>query len=164
MSQPSGPSLICIDRMFEGGPPESKGMSCHLVIEYWVYLSWILMDMDWWGDLVERVGLICDLVPQISFGCYSSILVPWDLLYWPFGSRVVLLGKPRRWLCGLAPLFAYITPFPLTITPFIIFPAWVHIASLGPHRVSLPIPLPQPWVKPRTMPWRLKQLKEKVKS
>ena len=32
--------------MFEGVPIESKGMSCHLVIEYWVYLSWILLGSE----------------------------------------------------------------------------------------------------------------------
>jgi len=33
------------------------------------------------GDLEERVGLVCALVPLISFGCYPWILVPWDVLY-----------------------------------------------------------------------------------
>ena len=140
LSQPCGPSPICIDRMFEGRPPESKGMSCHLVIEYWVYLSWILLGMDWWGDLAKRVGLVCALVPLISFGCYPGILVPWDLLYWPFGSRVVLLGKPQLWVCGPSPLSTYITPLH-SLYPHSSFipygstlPFWVHIgpASLSP--------------------------------
>ena len=49
--------------------------------------------------------------------------------------------KPRFWLRGPAPLSAYITPFPLIITPFIIPPTWVHIPLLGPHRVSSLLPL-----------------------
>jgi len=129
LSQPCGPSPICIDRMFEGGHPESKGMSCHSVIEYWVYLSWILVGMHWWGDLVEKVGLACAPVRLISFGCYPCILVPWDLPYWPFGSMVVLLGKPWFWVCGPTPLFAYTTPLSLIMLPFITSPTWVHIGS-----------------------------------
>ena len=152
LSQPCGPTPIYIDRMLEGVPPEPKGMSCHLVIEYWVYLSWILLGMDWWGDLAKRVGLVCAPIPLISFGCYPWILVLWDLLHWPFGSRVLLLGKPRLWVHGPAPLFVCITPLPLIILPFIISPTWVHIASLGLHRVNFPISLPLPWVRPGKMP------------
>jgi len=131
--------IICL----KGGPPKPKGMSCHLVIECWVYLSWILLGMDWWGDLAERVGLVCATIPLISFGCYTWILSPCNLLYWPFGSRVVLFGKPQLWVCG-------------PLLPFIFSPTRVHIPILGSHRASLPIPLPPPRVKLEWCPkdWR----------
>ena len=54
---------------------------------------------------------------------------------------MVFHGKPWFWLHGPAPSSAYITLFPFIITPFIISPTWVHIPPLGPHRVSMPLPL-----------------------
>ena len=54
---------------------------------------------------------------------------------------MVFHGKPRFQLHGPAPLSAYITLFPFIITPFIISPTWVHILPLGPHRVSMPLPV-----------------------
>jgi len=151
--------------MFQGGLPKCKGMHCHLIIKYWFYLSWILLGMDWWRCLAKRVGLVCALVPFISFGCYPWILVLWDLFYLPFGSRVVLIWKPSFWVHGHTPLPAHISPFPLNIPPFIFSLTWVHILILGPHWANLPIPFPQPWegVRPRMMPQRLKKLKKKVK-
>ena len=54
---------------------------------------------------------------------------------------MVFHGKLWFWLRGLAILFAYITPFPLIVRPFIISPTWVHIPPLGPHRVNTPLAL-----------------------
>ena len=54
---------------------------------------------------------------------------------------MVFHGKPPFWLSGPAPLSAYITLFQFITTLSIISHACVHIPTLGPHRVSLPLPL-----------------------
>jgi len=77
---------------------------------------------------------------------------------------MVFHEKPQFWLRCPAPLSSYTTPFLAIITPFIISPTWVHIPPLGPHRVSSPLPLPSPWVKPGMIPQKLMQLKRKIKA
>lgn len=47
----------------------------------------------------------------------------------------------RFWLHNISPLSTYITLFPFIINPLTIYLTWVHIPPLGPHRVSMSLPL-----------------------
>ena len=46
----------CHDHMFEGGPLESKGMPCHLEIEYCNLLIMDTFGHGLMGDSTERMG------------------------------------------------------------------------------------------------------------
>jgi len=74
------------------------------------------------------------------------------------------MGNPDFGCVVSLPDTTYITPRPLILAPFISFPIRALMCPLGPHRVSLPLPLSTPWVGPKMMPQRLMQLKKKIKS
>ena len=79
---PCGPSPICHDCMFEGGPPESKGMPCHLEIECCSLLIMGTSGHAFMGGFNRKNGL----------GFYSCSLVPtwWLILYAsPMGSPLL---------------------------------------------------------------------------
>jgi len=56
LRQPCGLSPICHDRMFEGGPLKSKGLPCHLEIEYCSFLIMETSKHGLMGGSAERMG------------------------------------------------------------------------------------------------------------
>ena len=57
------PSPILYDCVFEGGPSNPEDMVFHYVIEYFCLLIMDTSGHGLVGDSMERVGLVCTLVP-----------------------------------------------------------------------------------------------------
>lgn len=105
-------SLAHLLWLFEGGPPNPKGMAFHWYS--WVifltyhghFWAWIGGGFSWKSAL----GLYSCLHYPISW--LALYLVPWSILYWPLALGLAPHGKSRFWLCGLT------SPTPYTSLPF----------------------------------------------
>ena len=102
LNQPCGPSPIYHDRMFEGGPPEPKGIPCHLVIDY---CSFLIMD-------TSRHGLNEGFGGWNGLGLFSCPLDPFWMLTLdsnPMGSLLLTLSLYGWYFMG-NPNFGCVVP------------------------------------------------------
>ena len=147
LSQPCGSSPICHDRMFEGGPPKPKGMSCHLVI---AYCSLLIME-TFGHELMEgfsgKSGLGMCSCPLDLFGMLpldpspvESLLLTFGLLGWYFMGNLDFGCMVLLPYLLILPSFLSLLLLSSFLPPSSTFLHWVHI------ELACPFPLPTPWV------------------
>ena len=108
-----------------------------------------------------RFGRKCGLG---MYSCFHYIISWLPLYSSPLGTPLLTISFRVGTTWEIPILVVFPLPNTIYITPLHSFQPHLSLFPFGSTRVSLPLPLSTPLIRPRMMPWRLMQLKGKIKA